>query len=1733
MADHGAVVAGSRGQRELALALQAALLHLDACVRERPPGGRHVSENETTTSARKLATAIREVHSTFQDVSEYGTAGLCGVPAWLGPSGEAAGAESGQLAGLALLQARLASAERPWTEIREHLDAESAGYRLRWLIEEWPELRRQSHPSGWVAKEPGRSQEAGVTVLFPTVHNSGNGLLVEMTLRPRVSTASPPATDQQTRRFREGLTAGRLAAQDLARKLGVPHDAVDLWDKCDASFRGIPASHGLDDTSAGTATAVALIQHLLGLPALDRLVTGQIGPDGVVGRLPTKADLAAKEQAAIDHGLCLLPLQSGWRLDHICSLLWPESWYESVARTAERGLQQLGHEMSEVTSVQTGIPADEWNFAQVRLGCTDDVFARMRAGAPAIVIGGPRSSARTTAARQAALAWKRQKRTPVIELRLQDGMLPKPGELAEVITLARHAAGIRPGAQAVVILEDLLPYLDAADLDGTLSPTAERTSSILIAICLYAGGNRWRTDETATVPSLTKDEDIRLFSNEFARVNDLNLDDGTVSLARRASAGDIWWLVRLLLEKQTQPRTVEGESRVLARAATDVASYEATEATEATEAGDEPEGLAGIGAFTAVRRAYVRRVHRRANAVQLDQIRAVAAASLLRVAIPAELLTEDVPTVLMGAGAQRDRRGRWYIARTATCRALLASDDGLTDPTGREWLRPVDAQYEALATLLRPHLHTFDLAVTSLITALLTASKVIEPGLHSRLLTLVTPALSRIEVDAEPALVARALLSISSEGPDEGRQHLFEVLIQCVSTVGWRALTVREATTFLRAIRSYRDYADWRMVTVYQDVLEQIGEGMKRSLSTTDPMHGVLFIHELGRLWDEKTVGEITPLAVAATTRCDAGRIEHYEAAAGLVDAALNYGDDRRLAMANLAQAPGIRRLLNADVGHDAGLILAQSALRLMLGRTAGDLMIKHQRVGTAISATLKNSRPTSVIVGLGLVERIDVRAGRLIVGASKMGAWLRGLLLAEAPNALTPWQTAMLIRTLGKVDARSVISALYNDRYAARTAPEIIDALAASVIQMGDLKGVGHVVSAVNSVDAFWGADGPDSAAAQLCAGLRGFIEEALESETRGSVMLAVVSALVEAEIPEEPLRSLLERCVDVVVTEARDNQKDHAPRLALLLGQQETVGPEFLKMLDPLIDNSRLLNRMTHSPAVEARAAYMDLARALRRTTDEEFRRDFIDTDWLDDSKPLLRGGSVLSSLKALRAYTRLLRDVGMAFAEENVLRAIDEDPHWWAERLKRLYHPAHWSEALHLLHQLAPRFAVKCLGEFDALYRPEARYGGRLRPVPASRAGASDAGADRVPTAPSPARIAALQQRKQDARRQFRGLLRLAQRRFVQPEDAVKLVHAVRAIDHEAGRNLGAALSDERWERRVNALLDTDAPVHLGNQLRLMAKNNLALPTTLQQRLFDRWGRDAYDYRSPAVAQSLIRGFAASGPGGAELAERLAEKLNLDRIALRLERGLPRDMAAAPALAGALEVWGPEGSAEQVAAAIPADAIEVVDAPGAVRLMLVLPEVCTDKAGAYAAAAVRAISTQSSMHYVADPETHWRELGWLVRLAHAAGGDVPDGDTIVQRLEANCRQPEIVAWVAGCLGRYSSPEAWLTDSDHISPWVRAAQLLVHSEVAPEGTPLPSELGPLLRRVSIRWQIHLLRRAAHDHRLRRMITDDDIEHLLAIGNDHLEAGRPSGAVLLRAVDDIEPPYETPDQRR
>jgi len=1529
---------------------------------------------------------------------------------------------------------------------------------------------------------------------------------------------------QLTSTFRNSLHAGQQAGLALARELGAPEDACKRWETYDIiDVRGVPSNYTIDDSSAGLPTAVAIVRRILELPPPASLVSGAISEVVGVTNLPSADEFTQKSLGLRSHGLDLLAVRSGDQLSYVCAQLWPEAWRQELPRLANRALAHLDHQVSLVTKVGTNTTVMGMEFRLVRTLVVQRILKSLDAGASAVVVGGLRASSRTTSARQAALEWRDRTGVQVVEVRLKDGLLPGFAELRRILLLARNSVGMGGDEDAVVILEDLLPYEDSMDLDAVLPEAARAARATIMAVCLYSGGLRWVTDRLATVPSIRRPADVHAFAVGFAELN--GLGHSLIGRAQRVAAGDLWWLVHLLMDLVPLPADAQAGGAP-ARAAT-VTALRVTDPAHESVTHEAVVGPRGREAWNPndLRQAFARLVKGLFSADQLDLLRGVAAASLLRISVPEVLLVRLPREALHRVGAQQDYAGRWFIARSLTCRALLA-DHAAQGVSELEWKRTSASQSFALKALLEPHLRSYDPIVMGFVTALLAAANVTDPNLHLRLHTFLRPSMiEQINEAVPPVLVAYALLAGGENYSPDDRRRLVGTLLKSLLTTGWAALTARHAETCLRAIRSHREDVSGELLQTYDSVLGSVGRDVRGTLSRSDPEIGVYFVHELGRFYEEQTEHQVTALAICATTRCDPRRIEHYEAASRLFDAMLKYTSERKAPIVDaFIRAFGVQLLLEEEQRDDVGLILAQLALKIVLGLHDDPYGPSSQRIGLVVNNALGrgNSTPTSVARGLLLMQQADVGAARRVIGYSDIAGWIRRSVL-DGQHRVVPWDAAQLIRALSKIDGHACSEVLYE---ADGSTPRVtvIEALAKSVEDMGDLKSVGHLISGLTPVDTFWGPGGLANASAMLCDRLKFFIDAALDSETRGSVVLAVVNALVDAGVPEDTLRALLERCVEVVLAEAEDNEREHAPRLALLLAGNEAVGSQFLQMLGPQLEDELLLSRMLGSQPVEARGYYLDLARALHRLHDPQFHERFVTDERLRESWTKLQKGNVVSTLKALRFFSLAMRDAGIPVNNELLLGLVHDDPKEWAIRLKKLYNPAQLSQALHMLRNMTPGLAHHCLRELNALYWPEGKFSGRPAAAPAGGVSTGET----LRAKPTPAWIAQLEQQKKAQReaesRQLKGLVRLIDRQFIGVSQSVELIHAIEAIDPDAGLNVGVALSDgKNWRKRTLALLDIDSPTQLGSLLRMMARVNLEVPTDVLERLFRNWRSQAFRFRAPVVAYDMTCGFAASGASGVEMAGEWAASVNIKQMARRIGRGRPGDVEMGARLVDALDEWGPADSADEIAQAVPADAALYVNPAAAANILRMERTRHDGRLQERAEAAAAAVSAHAHIWYARDPEEYWRDLGWLVRSVRALIGDgMLDRDDIVSAALAGCRRREVVSWVRGCLGELPSDEDWYWAEEQPAYWARAARLVVRSDLGATEATASDEVNDILGNIGFHWQLELLRCASRDADLRAAFTGENRTFIEELGQWYVRVGLPIGRQLIQATKEL-----------
>ncbi|MEZ0579265.1 hypothetical protein [Nocardioides sp. MH1] len=1774
----------------LALQMQAQLLDLDRTVREidrlthpaTSPGAEPADHQPTTTAlASRIGDTLEALWGSLHQSATHVHDVVDSVPQWLG-------ADSRE-GGLGLLLLRTADLDNPaspatgpiWASVTEAMREQHRFWRLEALSDEWitqvPTSRqaRGSYalhpcsPTSQATPIPGSStapEPRSLTVCFPVVHEvTGNGMLIAMDLTEggAITTRGDPtakAADRSragephgvslTPEFRGAVRAARNEAIAVAQSMGVDDADLASWSHIEpARVHGVPDGYIIRDESAGAPTALNVLGAILGLPPLRQIASGAVTLDGTLLPLP-EGSLPGKVTAARDAGVDLLPLTDAQPLRSVAEHAWGPAWDEAEKSTALNALRSIGVDVQLVTDIDLPTSPSGEHAALATTPTQLRLRSRVSDGDRTAIVGGANRTGRTTEARRLAMDWATPRHGNVIEVRTEGGKLPEGRDLVRICELAKRALSL-PESPVALVLEDLIPYEDATDLDASLIPAASE-DQLVVAVCLYTGGTRWTCEQVINTPTVRGTEQALQFAHNFLTVNTLECNEEVTALAVREAQGDLWLLTRLLIDLAHPSSASQdlntaaallGNTRSGAGATpqTDRPATPAdTDITARSADGGGHDPSAGTQARPAERaNAIVREHAERTQAgmtdLELADARAVAAASLLGIAVPAAMLRHLSVQQVRRLGGHSDHLSRWFISRGATCRAVLHGCDAASRSADQpQWRRTAQEQFAALKAFLDPFLSEPDDQTTRLVTALVRSAGAVEQRLHRQLLNLATDMFTHhLRSTSSPALLAYALLAGGHNFDHTTRRELFATFLRSLSAQGWGGLKIREATSCLYALRAHRDLLNNprdpdpdNLLADYRDVLRDVSTQMRTTLAQAPPSEGMRFIHELGLFFDELAARDLPALASLATERANPYSIQDHRAVVKLIDDALKYSWDRRQhqTLEAMRHSRGIKTLLAVTDHDEAGLVLAQHAIRLLL-YSPPDPEPLHKRIGIATGRKLPHSEARIVAEGLLLLREVDRWAARVVVSTAGFDTWLRRDLWAE-DSRVAPFVSALTMRALTRAHPAVLLSALHDPD--GTPSESVLTSLTDSITATGDLKAVGHVLGAVAAVDTTYGPGGAESFTRQLTSRLLPLVRHGLSSELRSTVVLHTVSALLAGELPADELRGLLERCCRVVAAEAHDNDKDSAARLALLLAQHNDVGTEFLTLLDPEISNDLLLHRICESQSITARGAYLQLSCALDRTSDRTFVSHLLERHWLPTSLVKLRSTDCLSALQALHAYAGFLTEAGIEF---HVQALLDETHPGgdWAIRLRQLHHPGQLSQALSVLRKMSPTAARNATARLDTintaghwLTAPPRNPNltvtaapSKVAPTPGGETTTQTTPASAPP--PTPLSVARAHRNRSTP---APGLTRLVQRQFVNPARAVELVQAIYKVDPPRARGIGRDLTaHESWNARVRGILDMDTAAQVGATLIMMSRATMWLNDRHLHLLRRDWLSQAATVRSVRSAESMLRGLVAACRGDSTtLAAEWADALRIRAIGSRLSQGSPGDLERAATLINALSLWGPDGSAALIAQHLPGDATQRTTPRTAALLLEAIHDIDPGLAAAHASAASQALIHHATRGFVVNHNRHWHQLGQLAITVNR----LAPGTTTLQATAAAMTIPDTRtrAWAIAALGGSIDP-AWAdADSSSRATWsstARLARVLALSRAglsaSLDATDLAREVAATVREAGHGWRAELLRCAAVDPILRTTLTPSICMDIAEDAESELAVGEPEAA--------------------
>jgi hypothetical protein len=1399
-----------------------------------------------------------------------------------------------------------------------------------------------------------------------------------------IDDAGQPRLDET---FKQGVRAGHQAALHLLEaELGDDDWRVRGARSLRYRVHGLPESTRLEDGSAGLPVALLVLARTLDLEAPSVAATGSLSEkgelrdlrDGTVSKAAAVRhdqlhDTLVARTTSADPGAGVVRLH-GHRLVDAADQLWGQQWRDLLRDEAATLLDVAGCSVTRLEEEhdRRALRADDDTaIGIVRADLHERALQLLRKHPDVpVVLGGAAGVGKSWTARTVATALQADGWNPLF-LRFKDGRLPGPDEAKRLASLAFRST--RATAPILLVLEGLRAQHEANDLDGVLAPLAAIPGCSVLAVArTHPSLAVTRTALQTEGEYVQNSVEVVYFPNDqeaFLRLarqlvteldHELGAAAGSEGLAVAASGGDLWWLIHLLQLASQQPDRYHDKD----------ALYRAFLAERT--AGLDPEVL-----------------------------RSLAASSLIDVALPPAYLPGLTPEHLLDLGARQiGVDEHWVLSSVQACQGLLTYDAD-TEPAASE----VQAGLEQ--TLYR----VLDAADVELLIQLLTAAGRLDDGsVQMALLELhADRVVGLLEPRTEPAQLARALLGLRGCLPAADRRRLADRLVNLLEVRQWRGLTTGEATMCLRVIRAEADqWADAtesdgdtdRLDALFLELREQLPRLLARSRS---PSVSLGLLDRLRDFHRDDTVALLGRGYTEALATAEPGNEQHLRSAIDLlVTLRLVNVPDKPSVRATIRGRPEVRALLHHQPDPVAGaeVVLAQLVLRELLEPAQLPGM---QALRKTMQARLPGTSVLGLAAGLELVRAHAPQLARTL-RACRLGEMLRERVADEPPLVL-----ARLLQALLRVDPRGADRVLLENGKGRAT---LVEAMGKGVEDRGDVRSLGFLLEAAAKVDEEF-ADGANGFARLLTGRLWPFIVKAIPGHGRVSVIAEFVRSLLEAGCDPaqlEQLRSLLLGIIRQGFMER--TRREHAPRLAMRLAEDDAFGPGFLDDLRRKVPEDRVRQRMISADSADALAAYHQFGLAVWPRLCKRYQV----TSTSPDGRPALpamvsrlRDRRPLSILRALQAVSRTLGYAGASAPGTQLVTLVSSDPAGWSPLLAHIRKPADLAEAVRILGDLAPAFARASLES--------------LRPSRPSD--------DEDDQAAAPM------------------LRRLVTSGWNDPLQGLNLLVAVTEVHPDLGATvLREVVGHPAWRHRLRGLRDRDLPSEQGQALDWLARLGIRVSSDAQDALLAKWGELMPFVRSPRSIGDLLGGLLPASPAAAAS---LASRLDQAGLRRRLTRSTRTDGSVLARMLAALFRSDQEAFAAELAGAVADASPGTLGPEEAGRLLAVVRVVAPAEARRLAGTLEPLLTSSSGRRLVLDPVGHWLSIGWLARQLVAAGGRVTvaaDAEDLIDEVT----HPVVRLWAfavlpsptaASRVDRLLSSPPW--DPAALRPWAMAAVLSV----------------------------------------------------------------------------------------
>ncbi|KQX53264.1 MULTISPECIES: hypothetical protein [unclassified Streptomyces] len=1412
----------------------------------------------------------------------------------------------------------------------------------------------------------------------------------------------------------------------------------------------------VDDTTVALPAALRLLSRTLGAPELAypgtrTLAAGKYAQphlNPTTQFLPMDPDEAALRADACG-GTLVHPGQGGWfrttagdttptlavadpglTLAGAARAYWGEAWDDWARSWHTRTLKATDWSLYDWTQTQP----NQQRLPDIRTDQVDSLVAIFQEPERKVaVLGGPSGSGKSCIARCTARALAETGRR-VIVLVPDNRAFPSGDVLAEGV---RHALGSlgppdRPESGCPVVILDAIRPMGETDVDHVL-PAVSAELGVSVLACLEYDINShhdWQAANLTVVHSVVRPAallDLAFRAREIHGDTVAGNARFVEALARRCGH-DLSNFVKGLCDYRggnDRPERLEEELRATFKGDPDL--------------GADTQDLAAV----------------------------VAAVSLLggNVAVP-----EGERANLFRLGAAPDGvADRLRFPSQADCRTILDAHAELEHPD--EATRP--RRHDQVADLVAKELfRDLEDRRSGLLPVLRGARLYDERTCRTLAERLLDPDheddFAKWRRKASPVAIALVLLAMDSSLGERVIGRLLKTLVTRLpeTTLG----SARDLLAVIRAIHRHRHrFSDSQFDTLADWMVRRFGDLLESRPRAGDGLYSVL--EQLSRFHDPRldeivaTRGSETLIRLNPDKALDYRTVSRVER---LVRRAANDIGEPEYASWVQNEAE-VRKLLDHDPDPTRGIALyvASLVLRARYDPDYEDWDIVFVRHETRIRQALRHTDAVDLRFALEEARDYQLAFVTKLLNDKKINKGEGfGVAIHNALRTATPTDAALLLRTTSEIHDYTARHALYGDR-AERPDVGLARTLAQQVRGNQDAKGAGLLLSATARVDELFLTE--KKGFCQFLAEELGkdWVHARLEEDPRISIQYHLIKGIWEANA------SFREECldlfVDVVARALNRSMRPWGPQAALLLGQDEEFGAEFLEKLGRHVADKRLFDGMKEAPIADARRYFHQLGRAMYQGLPGQYVNEHDAAVFIER----MASASPSSSALCAREVARTLVDGGVPVGDAGlwVLRKEGtETPESvgrrWGAQISRGASANQVTEVINVLAGLNGATASATLGYLKG--KEMVRRGRKY------------------------------------------SLLRDKVRQAVynDPVEAARLLTAVERATAGAGVELMRDLQGESgaWNAFTSEVAHIQHPTQqyqVVRQLVALGLRSGGRHSKWVDNLGKRHEATVRQVTSPAALADVLR---LALIWDAEWAGRLAAGVPGQRLARRLGYARVRDLMHLPSLLSLLvraEAEEPVRLLLDELEELPPESLVKRLNPFSVDMLLdVALRVRPEFAHRLAPAVAEAVDAQIRREMVLDEAKHWNEIGWMANSLHAMNQGGLLSPQIPKR-SPNPSYPYATAWGAMWLPR----QKWTGETldgvaGHIvNPAVSGAHsvFVAYAYASAEGrtTELRSPDGgwPALGRCSARAVAALQRMSADDPALRTALLSQETD--------------------------------------